>query len=369
MIGDLRRRPPRLLFAGAVAALAVAAGGCGISLQSLPKIGGVTGPTYTVTARFADVVNLPANAEVRVGPFAAGYVSSITAKDFSAIVAMKIKRSQRLPVGTTAQVRFDTPLGEDFIQLTPPTETPPPPSTEHPAYLGPGSRLSENETTTAPSIEDLLAATGALLNGGGISQLRTIITQVNDALRGNQPQVKSLIGSLNATLATFAGSEGAFDRALGAIGSLAQTLNDNRSVIATGIGALQPAVAVLDSQNTTFRTLVAQVDQLAAVAGTVVTRGGTGFVSTVRQLAPVVHQLNEVQQQLGPDLRALDALEKGTPGIAPGDYLQVALTATADVPAVPAGALPLKKVTVDPPQQDESNRKPAIVTIMEGALP
>jgi len=51
------------------ASLLAAAGllsSCGISLQSLPKIGGISGPTYKLTAYFTNVVNLPANAQAYV---------------------------------------------------------------------------------------------------------------------------------------------------------------------------------------------------------------------------------------------------------------------------------------------------------------
>jgi phospholipid/cholesterol/gamma-HCH transport system substrate-binding protein len=94
-------------------ASAVCLAGCGfhgLSLQSLPKLGEVTSPTYPIYAKFANVLNLPVEGQVRVGPQVVGEVSGISAQDFVAIVTMRIEKSVTLLQGTTAQVRFDNPL-------------------------------------------------------------------------------------------------------------------------------------------------------------------------------------------------------------------------------------------------------------------
>ena len=104
-------------------ALAVCLAGCGfhgISLQSLPKLGGVTSATYPIYATFADVLNLPVEGQVRVGPQVVGEVTNISASNFQAAVTMRIEKSVTLLQGTTAQVRFDNPLGDEYVLLTAP---------------------------------------------------------------------------------------------------------------------------------------------------------------------------------------------------------------------------------------------------------
>lgn len=350
--------------AGVVGLLALATSGCGVSLQSLPKLGGVSGPTYQLRATFANVVNLPANAQVRTGSFPVGYVSSISASDFKAHVVMRVKKSVHLPVGTTAQIRFDTPLGEDYVLLQPPAATARPPT-----YLADGAVLGEDRTTTAPSVEDMLGALGALLNGGGINQLQTIIDESNNALNGNQPQVHALINSFNTTITSFAANAPALDNALAAIGSLSSVLNQGRGAITAGIDALQPAVAVLASENNDLHQLLSQVNQLAAVANGVIERSAGGTVSTLQQLGPVLQQLTAVQGQLGPALAAIDSFERLTPRAVPGDYVQAALSGTVQVPPVPADALPLQRVTVDPPDPSQGYDRSGIAAVLEGGLP
>jgi phospholipid/cholesterol/gamma-HCH transport system substrate-binding protein len=347
-----------------LAAVVLGCSSCGISLQSLPKIGGVSGPTYTLTATFANVVNLPANAAVRSGAVTVGYVSAIGVKDFQAQVTMKIKKSTKLPVGTSADIDFDTPLGEDFVSLQPPAAAAP-----NGPVLTDGENLPEDKNLTAPSVEDAFGALGAVLNGGGINQLQTIITQTNLALDNNQGPIRALIQNLSATVTSFAQNTPSIDGALNAMAQLSTVLNRGSNTISNGIATLGPAVAVLADENHDLGALLNQLNQLSSVSNSIITASSAGTVSTLHALQPLLTQLVSVQQQLGPALTAIDGLEKNTPKVAPGDYLQLSINATVQVPPVPSDALPLHKVTVDPPESTESYDRSGIATLIEGGLP
>jgi phospholipid/cholesterol/gamma-HCH transport system substrate-binding protein len=84
-------------------ALAMAAvvllGGCALSLQSLPKISSVGSNTYSLHAVFANVLNLPDDAQVRNGAEVIGQVSNITTKNFQADLTLDIKDGVHIPVG------------------------------------------------------------------------------------------------------------------------------------------------------------------------------------------------------------------------------------------------------------------------------
>ncbi|MGH9115237.1 MAG: MCE family protein [Acidimicrobiales bacterium] len=359
--------PSRLRRVAGVAGLATVAvlgSSCGISLQNLPKLGGVSGPTYELTATFANVVNLPANAQVRAGAFSVGTATSIKVQDFKAIVTMRIKKGTRLPDGTTAAVHFDTPLGEDFVALVPPAG-----SAGRAPYLANGSHIPESRTLTAPSVEDTFGALGALLNGGGIDHLQTIIDQTNLALNGNQGHIRSLINSLDATVSSFAGNTPSIDNALAAIASLSQTLNQGSGTISAAVATLGPAAGVLAGDTGDINALLAQLGRLSSVANQIVTASTTGTVQTVRALEPLLDQLTSLQQQLGPALDAIHSAELATPKTTPGDYLQLSIGATIQVPPVPSDALPLHKVTVDPPEATQSYDRSGIATLIEGGLP
>lgn len=356
-------------MAAATVAAALLLSSCGISLQSLPKIGGVSGPTYRLSATFANVVNLPANAQVRVGAFSVGYVSRIRLQNFQAVVDMRIKDSTKLAAGTTASIRFDTPLGEDFVLLEPPAGT----TTAAASYLRDGASIPESRTQTAPSVEDTFGALGALLNGGGIDQLQTIISQTNLALAGNQQQIRSLIEDLNATVTSLSSNTPSIDRALQAMATLSKTLNDGAGSIQQGIAALGPAASVLASETSDIDGLFTNLDTLSNTADSIINASAAGTVQTFQQLKPLLDQLTSVQSQLHPALSAITQLERYTPRAVPGDYLQLSINATIDVPPVPSDAPPLQKITVDPPdpnqRYDSQADQQSIATVLEGGLP
>jgi phospholipid/cholesterol/gamma-HCH transport system substrate-binding protein len=320
-------------------ALAMAAvillGGCALSLQSLPKVSSVGSDTYSLHAVFANVLNLPDDAQVRNGAEVIGQVSNITTNNFQADLTLDIKDGVHIPVGTTAQIRFDNPLGDEFVALESPTSLSSVgvPISQGSPYLKPGSLIPESLTSTAPSVEDTFGALSLVLNGGGINQLQVIIHELNNTFRGNQPQIRSFLTTIDQGLNSLAGGRTAIDNALVSIEGLTRKLNGGRNTIANGINALAPAIGVLASENGQIQSLIGELSDLGSIGTRVAQQSGQDSVNDVKALLPVVQQLQAVSQQLSPDLGALASFEAETPKIAPGDYLQVNVIANVLLPA------------------------------------
>jgi phospholipid/cholesterol/gamma-HCH transport system substrate-binding protein len=317
-----------VVFVGVVAA-AVLGTGCGLSFQALPKPGGVSGPTYNVTAVFGNVLGLPVQARVLVGADQVGQVSSITTSHFKADLTLTIRSAIKIPRGTTAQILFVAPLGDEFIQLFPPSGTP------HGPYLTNGSVLPQRATSSAPSIADTLAALGALLNGGGLSQLQTIITNLNQALGGHQQQIRQIVDDLSFTATALNANKADVDNALASLATLSAQLAKGDATIANGIDTIGPAVAVLSSENQDFQNLLTATNNLSNAADSIVTQSSSSILGTIRQLDAVVNQMVGVESQLGPTLTDLTKFETQTKKIAPGNYLQLSLDGTAIVSQTP----------------------------------
>lgn len=325
--GALGRRSATVLVG--ILAAAVTGSGCGLSFQALPKPGGVSGPTYDVTAVFGNVLNLPLQARVLIGSDQVGEVSSITTSHFKANLTLTIRSAIRIPRGTTAQILFVDPLGDEFIQLYPPR------GTSDGRYLSNGSVLPERQTSSAPSIADTLAALGALLNGGGLNQLQTIVTNINQALGGHQQQIQHIINDLSFTATALNANKGDVDNALASLATLSAELAKGDAAIANGIDTIGPAISVLSSENQDFENLLAATDNLSNVADSIVTQSSSSILGTIRQLDAVVNQMVGVESQLGPTLTDLAQFETQTKKIAPGNYLQLSLDGTAIVSQTP----------------------------------
>jgi len=303
---------------------------CALSLQSLPKVSGLSGPTYVIHAVFANVLNLPDDAQVRVGAEVVGEVADISTSNFQADLTLDIKKSVRLLSGTTAQVRFDNPLGDEYVMLSEPVS--PSAGIVTSQYIAPGSLIAEADTSTAPSVEDTFGALSLVLNGGGLNQLQTIIHELNNTFNGNQPQIRSFLTTIDQGVSSLAGGRTSIDNALSSISNLSHKLNGGRQTIANGINALAPAIGVLASENGQISDLLTELSDLGAIGTRVAQQSGQDSVNDVKALLPVVQQLESVSSRLGPDLSNLALFEAETPKIAPGDYLQVNVIANVLLP-------------------------------------
>lgn len=312
---------------------------CGLSLQSLPTLSELNGPSYPVYATFSNVLNLPVDAQVRVGAEVVGQVSAISTQDFRADLTLDIKKSVRLPVGTTAQVRFDDPLGDEYVLL----QAPAPlqgyatltaaAGEDNGKYLGPDAHIPASATSDAPSVEDTFGALSLVLNGGGINQLQTIIGQLNATFDGNQAPIRSFLTTIDNGVSSLAGGKVAIDNALVSISNLTNKLNGGGSTIATGISTIAPAIGVLASENQQISGLLTGLSNLGAAGTKIALQSGQNAVADAKDLLPVLQQLDSVSSQLAPDLSALARFEAETPKIAPGDYLQVAAVVNVLLPA------------------------------------
>lgn len=345
----------RLRRGAALLALAVPLAGCGLSFQTLPKFSGGIGPHYTVKATFQEVLNLPVNAQVRVGPQVVGTVATIGTSDFVAHLDLDIKNAIKLPVGTTAQVRFDNPLGDQYILLTEPQQ----PSGQ---FLGAGQPLAQTDTGSAPSVEDAFGALSAVLNGGGINQLQTIVHELNQTFDGNQQQIHDLLGQINTAVSSLADGRTAVNDALSSIDNLSTQLNAGSSTITAGIDAVAPAIGVLASQNGEISNLLVNFSSLSDVANRIVAESGTNSVRGAQALVPVLNQLVSVKEQLGKDLQDLATLSQQVKSKAPGDYLQFGLTLNV---VLPAGASTARPAAVRPATITGAD---AVSSLLQGGL-
>ncbi len=325
----MRRR--RLALAAASAAGALGLTACQFNLQGLPSPGGgPPGESYTVVAVFGDVLNLPQRAQMKLDGVVVGQVTTIALRGFTARVEMAIARSIRLPQGTTAEVRFTTPLGEDYVSLTRP------PAGAAGSPLGDGATIPQTSTASAPTIEDTFALLSAVLNGGGLDQLRTIIVEVNTALGGHEPQVRDLLTRLTTLVGALNSRSGDIDRALAALDTLSAELNRQSTVIATGLERIAPALQVLASEADDITTLLTHLGRLGTVGSRVIDQSRDALLADLRELEPVVDSLVGIRGRIGGFLDDLHTFEGAAAGAVPGDYLNLVLDAVATVGVAPA---------------------------------
>ena len=269
---------------------------CGWTATDLPLPGGgLTGETYQLNAEFTDVLNLPQKARVTLDGVEIGQVEAISAKGYTATVTLNILDTFELPRGTSLQLRQATALGEVFIAVNPPAH-----SAE--AMLKEGDTIPVEQTGAAPSIEDTLAALSTLLNGGGLSNIMTIVEELNVALDGRVAPTKHLLGELASTAATLHSRSQDIHRILVSMDRLTRRVVADEQVIDEVMAATRPAIGELRSQTKQFIDMLARFDALAMDGQRLVLAVRTNAVHLFDRLGPVLDGFVALDGKLGPTL-------------------------------------------------------------------
>lgn len=307
--------------AAAVLAAVLLTSSCGLSLQNLPVGNGASG--YQVTAVFSDVGQLPMGGAVRLGQAVVGHVSAIGTEDFRAVVELDIDRDVRLPAGTTARLELASPLGEEFVILQPP-------STSEGEPLADGSVIPIERTSRGPDIENALAGVGTLLNGSGLDQARTVVTELNTALDGREQRVRDLLEQLEHILDSLDRHRAEITGLIDSMHATSQHLAANRSTLDAALTQVRPAIDALLAERERFTALLGNTAALSDATTALLEQTDESLTHQVEQFRPVLADLRSLDGSLGTTVQSLRRFSGLFRQATPGDY--VLFNGTLDVP-------------------------------------
>jgi phospholipid/cholesterol/gamma-HCH transport system substrate-binding protein len=328
-------RPKLTAVAAAIAAataLALGLAGCSTfsgGIYSLPLPGGANlgSHPYQVTAQFADVLDLVPQSAVKVNDVSVGRVTDIYLPhgSWTASVTMLINGSVVLPANAIAQVEQSSLLGEQFIAVSAP------PGIPGTGKLANGAVIPEYRTTTNTTVEEVLGALSLLLNGGGITQLHTITSQLAVALNQDEPQVRQLLVRLHTLLANLNTHRGDIITALDGLNTLSATLAARDRQIGNVLDNLTPGLRVLADERNQLVTLLNSLHALSGVAVSTINASEASLVTDLRELTPTLTELASAGQSLPLALQVLLTypFTDQVLGDVKGDYLNIYLKVQA----------------------------------------
>jgi phospholipid/cholesterol/gamma-HCH transport system substrate-binding protein len=320
------------LAAVATAAAVLLTSGCGVlsgGLRGVDLPGGADlgDDPYQLTIEFTDVVDLVPQSLVKVADVPVGTVTDIAVgPDWTAQVTVLVNGDVVLPPDARARVRTTSLLGEKFVELLAP---------ERPAAgrITDGATIPLLRTSRAVEVEEVFGALSLLLNGGGIAQIRTIANELNQALAGNEPEIRALLDDLDALVGALDDRKSEITRALDEINRLSSTLRDRRGQIATALEDLSPGLRELEDQRGKLVDMLRALDRLSGVATDVVNRSHDDVVADLKLLRPVLDKLVETGPDLVNSLELLPTMpftDAAADGVQ-GDYMNLHVQADLDL--------------------------------------
>ena len=144
--------------------------------------------TYSVSADFVAGGGLYKNGNVTYRGVAVGRVESVGLNPNGVTAEMRLNSGTPIPSNVTATVKSVSAVGEQYIDLVPPSN---PASTK----LHNGSRIDRANTRIGQDVADLLKRAETLVNSLGDTRLKELLHETFQAANGSGPELARLIES------------------------------------------------------------------------------------------------------------------------------------------------------------------------------
>ncbi|OBB98631.1 MlaD family protein [Mycobacterium sp. 852002-40037_SCH5390672] len=227
----------------ALSAIMVGSGCATNGLSSLPlPAPGIGNGGYLLNAVFSNALNLPAHAKVKLAGADVGQLESMVARNYTAVTTMRIMDGVRVPVGSTAELRSATPLGDVFVAIKPPTRIDP-----RVPLLKSGDTIGLPATRAAATVESVLSSAALLVNGGAVRNFTNIVNGAGKATGDQGRAFGDLINRTNLLLSKLNSRSAQIDAAVTETAGLADRLEQKNQALTDVLQAIGPATNVLSS--------------------------------------------------------------------------------------------------------------------------
>jgi phospholipid/cholesterol/gamma-HCH transport system substrate-binding protein len=197
---------------------------------------------------------------------------------------MQLRNDTKLPDNAEATIQQTSLLGEKFVELSPPADPSPNP-------LSSGDVIDMDHTGQNPEVEEVLGALSLLLNGGGVGQLQTITRELNKTLQGREGDARSVLHQIRTFSGQLDKHKHDIVTALDALNRLSGQLNHQRDTIDATLDQLPSALHSIDTQRHDLVRMLKALAHLSGVGTRVISLSKDSTIATLRQLGPVLSQL------------------------------------------------------------------------------
>ncbi len=281
----------------------------GANYAQLDKLAGLG--RYPVTVKMGDSAGgIFTNAEVTYRGVPVGRVGEMSLRPDGVDVTLDLNsRGPKIPASSVAVIANRSAIGEQFIDLQPPTSSGP--------YLAKGSVITDYQLP--PVLQDVMTDTIALTESVPVEDLTTVVHELGLAFNGQAENMDRLVKSL-ITL-----SKSGYDN----LGETISLIQNSNSVLATQAEQsdeilawsknLELVTAQLASSDPAVRRILTDAPMTATQLSSFLQRNGADATKLIHQLGETVHTIQPATFATGFTFALLSALAAGSHSAAPGD--------------------------------------------------
>jgi phospholipid/cholesterol/gamma-HCH transport system substrate-binding protein len=306
--------------------IAVALTSCGTwrGVANVPlPIGPGSGPDkYTIYVQVPNVLALNVNSRVRVADVYVGTVRAIELKNWIATLTLDVQSDVRLPKNATARIGQTSLLGTQHVELAAPSHPSPEP-------LRNADTIPLQNSAAFPTLERTLASIGTVLHGGGISNLESIATEVNNILDGNAEPIRDFLGRLDTFTAQLDAQRGELTRAIDSTNRLVTIAASRDQTLERVLTEFPPLIKHFADEQNRIADAVEALGRFSKVTDETFSQSRANFEQNLHLLQRPLKQLGIAAPDLPIALKVMLTQPfpiDVVPKVVRGDYLNVSPT-------------------------------------------
>lgn len=330
----LGRMAKRTFVVGLLAVVLTSCGWKGISNVPLPGGPGTGSDPMTVYVQMHDTLALNVNSRVRVADVFVGSVRSIELKNWVATLTLDLQPGLQLPRNVEAKIGQTSLLGSQHVQLDPPANPE--------GQLRNGDTIDLDHSSSFPTTERVLASIGTILTGGGIPNLETIQTEINNLLTGRADQIRDFLGRLDTFTAELNAQREDITRAIDSTNRLLSIVSQRNDTLDRVLTEFPPLIKHFADTRDLFADAVVALGRVSKATDDTLSQANPDLHQNLQNLQRPLKQLGKASPYLVGALRILLTAPfsiDNMPKAVRGDYINVSLNVDLTLSALDNGVL------------------------------
>ena len=307
----------------------------GIANVPLPGGPGTGSNKMTIYVQMPDTLALNVNSRVRVADVYVGRVREIALKNWIATLTLDLEPGIKLPANTLAKIGQTSLLGSQHVQL----DTPPNPS---PELLKNGDTIPLKNSSAFPTTERTLASIATILRGGGIQNLETIQTEINNLLTGRADQIREFLNKLDTFTDGLNQQREDITRAIDSTNRLLSIVAQRNDTLDRVLTEFPPLIKHFADTRDLFADAVEALGRISNAADNALGPSSANLHTNLQNLQRPLKQLGRASPYLIGALKLMLTAPfsiENVPKVVRGDYLNVSLMVDLTFSALDNGFL------------------------------